>query len=98
VVSPCLAATSQLIYIAKKKTWLWGADEDTLREAARVFVSAAPEQLLRESNQDVRLQFLRVYSEFREVASAALKEELKAIQPVTDKIAGNRLDRSAWWQ
>jgi len=99
VVSPTLALSSQLIYIAKRKTLVpFSADEQTLRLAAEVMAEAASGQIIREVTSDVRKQFLAVNREFKQVAGNALLDEFKVIQTLTDKIANNSLGASAWWE
>lgn len=99
VVSPNLALCSQLIFIAKKKTLNpFGADEDTLRVAAETMATATSSTILKGTNQDVRKQFLSVYTEFKSVAGKALLEELKTIQTLTDNVLNHSLGDSAWWE
>jgi len=96
IVSPCLALTSQLIFMSKKKGWVF-ADEDLLREAAGVMALGASEGNIRESHSDVRMQFIKVYGEFKDSAGKALFEECKVIQSVSDKINNDAVGESAWW-
>ena len=97
VVSPCLALASQLIFMSKKKGWLF-ADEDLLREAAGAMTLGADQGNIRECHSDVRMQFLKVARDLKECAGKALFEECKVIQTLSDKINNNDLGESAWWQ
>jgi hypothetical protein len=97
VVSPYLARSSQLIYIANIKNTL-GHSKEFLQQAAVALNTGAYGSLLGQCQQDVRMQFVEVWKEIKDTAGAAELEVLKTLQSYADTISGDKpTNVDAWW-
>ena len=100
VISPYLARTEQLIFLSEKAHFLSiGSSSEMLNDAAKTLSRAAEENLLMESDETVRGQFLEVYSQLGDIAGDAGLEDLKVLQALVDRLRKEKeLGSSRWWK
>lgn len=97
-ISPYLARTKQLIFISDDSILTWLHSEQDLREAAKMLEKGAHGNLILESNQDVRDQFIDVLKQFNETAGKKEKEDLKVLSTYTDRLSKEKnLGSQKWW-
>ncbi len=100
VISPYLARTEQLIFLSEKAHFLSiGSSSEMLNDAAKTLSRAAEENLLMESDETVRGQFLEVYSQLGDIAGDAELEDLKVLKTLIDRLRKEKeLGSSRWWK
>lgn len=99
IASPHIARASQLVFIADQANTLSiGHSEEALRQAARVLVQGSYADILQESQDDVKEQFIETFRKIKELAGKAELEELQVLQTLHDKISSeSKRGPDRWW-
>jgi len=102
VVSPYLARTMQLLFIADNENpFAVSHSAERLKEAGRVLACGVgtSQGILLETQEEVRMQFLNVWNVFKAMAGNAELEEIKVLQTLGESLAiERRLGASKWWE
>ncbi len=97
VVSPYLANADRLICISNAENIL-GHNKSYLRDAAKTLANGAYEDILLESSQDVRDQFLDVYSALKATAGSTEFKDLKVLQTLSNSVSKDKkTGADLWW-
>jgi len=96
VVSPYLADAHRNIIISNNDTI--GHDESYLQKSARLMAKGAYNNILLESNEDVRNQFYNVFKLLKETAGEKELEDLKVLQTLMDSASKQKQNGAdKWW-
>ncbi len=98
VISPYLANTERLICLSTAKE-LIGHNEEYLREAVKTMARGVYKDLLLQSHQDVREQFVDVSHKLKQIAGDKELEDLKVIQTLADTASkAKKTGADLWWE
>jgi len=97
VVSPYLADAHRNIIISNDDAI--GHDESYLQKSARLMAKGAYNDILLESNEDVRNQFYNVFKLLKETAGEKELEDLKVLQTLMDSSSKQKQNGAdKWWE
>jgi uncharacterized protein YaaQ len=99
VLSPYLARAEQQIFLAENTSSLFSPySPEILQQAVITLAKTDHQNILFEAAPEVREQFFRVYSLFRNLAKGQIQmEELFIVQKIADKLRTQGFTVEEWW-